>query len=175
MNNTETREFNIEFKSQIGLLDHLPGMHYIFIPDKIVRKTGGTLSRRVIITVNKKVSWQGGYMSLRDGHAYISISKKRLSDAGAALNDEVHVQLRPDHSKYGMEMTKELETVLNQDAEGLMRFEALRPGMQRYIIQYAGAVKSSEKRIERALRMIDNLKKIATGKEQFRQILGLDG
>jgi hypothetical protein len=44
--------------------------------------------------------------------------------------------------------------------------------MQRYIIHHADGVKSPQLRIERALMMIENLKKLPVGKEEFRRILG---
>lgn len=53
-----------------------------------------------------------------------------------------------------------------------MRFELLKPGMQRYVLQYVAGVKSSELRIDRAILIIENLKVLKEGKETFREMLG---
>jgi Bacteriocin-protection, YdeI or OmpD-Associated/Domain of unknown function (DUF1905) len=163
----------IKFKSQILLLEHLPGMHYVFIPSEIIQKMGGSFSKRCHISVNQKVRWQGGFMALGEGNAYISISKKRMKEAGVELNDFVDVLLEEDNSEYGMDVPEELVAVFADDSEGFDRFEALSQGKKRYIINYVATVKSQEKRIERALLLIGNLKKLPRGKEDFRQMLGL--
>ncbi|GAB3824507.1 hypothetical protein GCM10028895_32940 [Pontibacter rugosus] len=64
----------INFKTHIGLLTHLPGMHYLEIPQEVVQQLG-TLKLRLHCTVNGKVRFQCGLMALREGKAYISISK----------------------------------------------------------------------------------------------------
>lgn len=163
----------LKFKSHIGCLQHLVGMHYVFIPSSVVKQSGGSLSKRVIITINNNVSWQGGFMALSEGNAYISINKKRMKDAGVGLDSEVDVLLTEDNSQYGTEMPEELFAVLQQDPEGNQRFEQLKPAMQRYVINYVKTVKSPEKRIERALLLIGNLKLLPIGKEEFRSMLGL--
>ncbi|MGZ4056577.1 MAG: YdeI/OmpD-associated family protein, partial [Bacteroidia bacterium] len=60
-----------------------------------------------------------------------------------------------------------------QDEEGMRRFKMLTKGKQRYIIYYVAMVKSSQKRIDRAILLITNLKKTKEGKESFREMLGL--
>jgi hypothetical protein len=163
----------IDFQTSIRLLTHLPGMHYLFIPPEIIEKTGGSFSKRLICTVNGKESWQCGFMALGEGNAYISITNKRMKTLGVKEGDEVKVRLEEDTSKYGMEMCEELEAVLNDDPEGLERFENLTPGKQRYILQYVKTVKNTDKRIERALMLIGNLKRLERGNESFREMLGL--
>ena len=72
-----------------------------------------------------------------------------------------------------MEMPPELAELLRQDEEGKTRFNQLTPGRQRYIIHYVSAVKSSQLRIDRAILLIENLKKLPKGKESFRETLGM--
>jgi uncharacterized protein YdeI (YjbR/CyaY-like superfamily) len=97
-----------------------------------------------------------------------------LKELGLTIGDWVEVSLNPDNSKYGMPVPEELEELLHQDPEGERRFEMLTPGRQRYIIHYINQVKSSQLRIDRALLLIGNLKKLPEGKEDFRGMLGLD-
>ncbi|MCX6296151.1 MAG: YdeI/OmpD-associated family protein, partial [Bacteroidetes bacterium] len=108
------------------------------------------------------------------GNGYISINASRLKKLGLKFKDEVLVSLKKDESEFGMEVSEELKELLEQDEEGLRRFNMLTPGKQRYIIHYVNTVKSSQLRINRAIMLITNLKKTKEGKESFREMLGLD-
>jgi hypothetical protein len=163
----------IAFRTHIGLLSHLPGMHYVFIPAEVVLKAGGLMGRRFVCTVNGKEKWQCGFMALGEGNAYISITNKRMKTMKIEEGSFVDIVLEEDKSKYGMDVSMELEAVFADDPEGLERFENLTAGKQRYVIQYVQAVKNTDKRIERALMLIGNLKKLPRGNESFREMLGL--
>lgn len=147
-------------------------MHYLEIPQEVVQQLG-TLKQRLHCTVNAKVKFQCGLMALGEGKAYISISKKRMQELGVKLEDTVTVKLEKDDSTYGTEMPAEMEELLRQDEEGNRRFLLLKPGMQRYMLNHVGAVKSVQLRVDRAITLIENLKKLPEGKEDFRAMLGL--
>ncbi|PTX22549.1 bacteriocin resistance YdeI/OmpD-like protein [Pontibacter mucosus] len=162
----------INFRTHIGLLQHLPGMHYLEVPQDVVQALG-TLNIRLICTVNGKLKFQCGLMALGEGRAYISISKKRMQQLGIKLHDEVTVTLEKDDSTYGTEVPAEMEELLQQDEEGNRRFLLLKPGMQRYMLNHVSAVKNPQLRVDRAITLIENLKKLPEGKENFRAMLGL--
>lgn len=166
------KDFKLEFTSVIGLLTYLPGMHYIEIPKKIIDQLGG-LNNRLICTVNNSISYQCGTMALGDGKGYITISKPRMKKLNVENGSRVEVKLEPDHSEFGTPVPEELDAVFASDKEGYERFLTCTKAMQRYIINYVGSVKSTEKRIERALLLIGNLKTQPQGKENFRAMLGL--
>lgn len=147
------------------------GMHIIEVPANIVKKAGGAGKSRFICTVNKKVSYPCGLMALRSGLAYISINKSRMSELKLKMGDVVEVELVPDESEFGMPVPEELQELLEQDPEGDDRFRALTPGKQRNIIHYVSGVKSSQLRIDRALKLIGNLKQLPRGKENMRELL----
>jgi uncharacterized protein YdeI (YjbR/CyaY-like superfamily) len=90
------------------------------------------------------------------------------------FGEEVDVSLLPDNMEYGIEMAAEFKAVLDNDSDAFERFLKLKKGIQRYLLCYTVQVKSSEKRLERALLMLNNLKKIPEGKEDFRTIQGKD-
>jgi hypothetical protein len=168
------KEDPITFKTTIGRLEHLVGMHYLEIPPRIIKKLGGSLKQRLICTVNGKLRFQGGLMALGAGSAYISINSARMKKLGLKFKDGVTLTLQKDESEFGMAMPEELKELLEQDKEGQRRFHMLTPGKQRYIIHYVSTVKSTQLRIDRAILLISNLKKTTEGKETFRQMLGLD-
>ena len=149
------------------------GTHYLEVPPEVIQQLGGKLKQRLRCTLNNTLTFQCGLVALGQGAAYISLNSKRMKEARVKLGDEVSVSLQPDESEYGMEVPEELAELLRQDDEGLHRFRLLTPGKQRYIIQYVASVKSSQLRIDRALLLINNLKTLPVGKENFRQMLGL--
>lgn len=160
----------ISFKSNI---EHLPKLklHHVVVPSNIVDNVGG-IGTRLMVSINKHKPFHGGMVALGEGAAYITVNKSRMREFGVDLGDEVSVTLELDQSKYGMEMPEELETLLEQDEEGALRFENITPGQQRYIIHYVSQVKSSQKRIDRAIMLINNLKSLPKGEFDFRRLLG---
>jgi len=161
-----------ELETHIGKLDYLLGVNYIYVPESMVEILGGLKGGRLVCTLNKKVSFQCGLMSLSNGDAYITVNKTRMKQLKLQTGDQVHVQFKKDESEYGMDMCEELQELLLQDIEGKARFDALSPGMQRYIIYYVGQVKSPALRLNRSILLIGNLKELPPGKETFKAILG---
>lgn len=168
----KTEQPVFEFRSFIHELTYLLNATYVEVPASIVQAMGGTLSRRVVCTINGKVTFQIGFMALREGAAYITVNAQRLKKLGVKPGDEVHVSLVNDESEYGVPMPDELEALLQQDDEGARRFSLLSKGMQRYILNYVSSVKNPQKRIDRALLLVGNLKQLKEGKETFREMLG---
>lgn len=161
----------ITFKSCI---DHLPKLklHHIAVPADIVDEVGG-IGTRLMCSINGHKAFHAGMVALGGGVAYITVNKKRMKNYGVEKGDEVEVTVELDHSKYGMKMPEELEALLEQDEEGARRFENITPGQQRYIIHYVSQVKSSQKKIDRAIMLINNLKDLPEDEFDFRKLLGL--
>lgn len=168
-----SKDSSIQFQTKIYKLKHLVGMHYLEVPEKIVKKLGGKFSMRLLCTVNSTLTFQCGLVALGNGDAYISINAKRMKLLNVTFGSKVSVELKKDESKYGMKVPEELAELLAQDPEGMKRFKKLPPGKQRYIIHYVSTVKSTQLRIDRAILLIENLKKLPPGKESFREMLGL--
>lgn len=160
----------ISFKSKIFKLQHLSG-HGIGVPAAVVKKAGGTGKQRFICTVNKRVSWRCGLVSHGAGAAYILVNKKLMQTGGFKAGEQVNVVLKKDTSTYGMEVPAELREVFVQDKVGKDRFDALAPGKRRYLIYYVNQVKGTDLRVERAVRVIANLKGLPKGKESFAGLL----
>lgn len=160
---------SIKFKSAIFRLEYLLGVNYIEIPKKVMSLFFG---KRIICHINDQITFQCGIVALGNGKGYITVNNKRMKQLKLALGDAVSVRLEIDNSQYGMEVPSELTELLAQDKIGKKRFELLTPGIQRYIIYYVSQVKNSQKRIDRAILLIENLKQLRPGKETFRELLG---
>ncbi|MES2514003.1 MAG: DUF1905 domain-containing protein [Bacteroidota bacterium] len=161
----------ISFTTHIDKLSYLKTF-YLEIPAAVVKKIGGIGKQRLLCEVNKQITFQCGLMSLPEGKAYISINSKRMKELGIGMGDSANVVLTEDNSEYGVDVPEELTELFKQDAEGKRRFDVLKPGMQRYILNHVGTVKNPQLKLERAFTLITNLKNLTEGKETFREILG---
>lgn len=165
------------FKSTIEYLEKLK-LHYISVTEDILQQhlteedTGSVFNQRFQITINETVSWKAGSVSLGNKAAYITLSKARMKQLGVDLGDTVSVLLIKDTSKYGMDVPPEFEELLRQDDHAKERFESLTMGLQRAVIYIVAQLKSSEKRIDKSVFLMENLKKAPFGKETMRHILG---
>lgn len=163
------------FSSKIAYLDKLK-MHYITVHDDVLEafvEDGEFLyNQRFYITLNDVITWQAGTVSLGNNAAYITLSKARMKTLDVHYGDEVEVRLKKDSSEFGFDVPEEFTEVLRQDPEGNERFRAMPKGKQRGIIYLVLQVKSSDKRIEKSLFFIENLKRAPKGKETMRHLLG---
>jgi len=155
-------------------MEHLASlnMYYVDVPATIVKKLGGITKQRLLCTI-KSVTWQCGLVALGKGKGYINLNKKLIKQLDIKEGDIFTASLQQDESKYGMTMPEELSELLKQDKEGSKRYHALVAGKQRYIIYYVQQVKSSQLRVERAIMLIENLKKLPKGKESYKGLFGI--
>jgi hypothetical protein len=163
----------LRFKSHILRSDTF-NMHYIEVAEKLVKKMGGKFRLRLICTLNETERFHCGLQSLGNGKGLILVNNKRLKSLNLKVGDDVAVSLELDLSEFGMAMPEELNELLSQDEEGKRRFMMLTAGKQRNIIHYISSVKSQYLKIERAIKLIKNLKALPQGKETFRAILGME-
>lgn len=147
-------------------------MHYLALPPKVFQALGGKYKVRLKCQVNENAAFSCGLMPMGGGIAFIMLSKKRMKDLGLSGESTISVQLRFDTSKYGMEVPAELKEVLRQDPVGKKRFQKLSPGKQRNIIHYVSVLHGVDKKVDRAVTLIENLKRLPEGKENFAGILG---
>jgi len=165
------------FTSKIEYLEKLK-LHYVSISEDILQRhqaegeKGSVFNQRFQITVNDTLSWKAGSVSLGNRTAYITLSGARMKKLGVELGDTVTVHLEKDTSKYGMDVPEEFDELLRQDDHARQRFEALSMGLQRAVIYVVAQLKSSQKRIDKSLFLMENLKKAPVGKETMRHILG---
>jgi hypothetical protein len=150
---------------------------YIEIEETLLKKTAAKEAKsiyhqRFIIHINNSEKWHAGVVALGEGKGYITVKQAILKKNGLKRGDIVTVNLEIDDSEFGMPIPEELTELLSQDEDGKKRFDALPLGKKRYIIYYINQVKSSDKKLERAVLLISNLKLAPLGKEEFRFLLG---
>ena len=161
---------NFTFTSYLDCLEKLK-LDHVTVPKHVVDAVGG-IGTRLLCSINGNKQFHCGLVAKGAGTAYITVSKAHQKEFELRFNQELSVILELDDSKYGTKISEELEALLDQDREGAALFDSLTPGQQRYIINYVSGVKSSQKRIDRAILLIGNLKTMPK-KFDFRYLIGL--
>jgi hypothetical protein len=139
------------------------------VPDRIASKFGDVKSRRVVCVLNNSFTYQTAILAYREGYWVIRVNKSTMKKLKVGFGDEIEVQLSPDESEYGLPMPEELEELLLQDKNGAKYFKALTPGKQRTLLYMVNSVKNKEKRIIRALAIVNHLK-VHKGAIDYKQL-----
>jgi hypothetical protein len=134
------------------------GMHYIMLDAKTVTKITKNNNKRAICTINETESFHCGLMPKKEVGFFIivgsTICKKLKIKEGSTITASFEI----DKTAYQFEMPEELEEVLNTDEEANTIFHSLTAGNQRGLIYLLSLVKSSDKKIERALKIAERIK-----------------
>lgn len=119
---------------------------------------GATNKARMVIEFDNGVMFHRALQRNKDGFCFMVLGKTTLKEAKKQAGSEEVISLRADTSEFGMPVPSEFAEVLRQDPEGNERFMALKPGLQRSFLYYINTGKSIDTRIQRSLKLIENLK-----------------
>lgn len=131
---------------------------HIQVPAGIASQLLRTENKRVRCAINGSEEFQAGLIPQR-GMYVITVNKSRRAILGLQFGEKVRVSLLPDNSTFGLPMPEELEELLRQDREGKSYFDALTAGKKRTLLYFVGSIKKPDKRMSRALIVVDHLKK----------------
>lgn len=166
------------FEAQIEKLSILKLHILTFSREFMIETNNGDenmlFKQRLWIHLPNQVSWQGAYVGLGNGCGYITVSNARLKKSGLNLGSKVIGLIERDESEYGFPIPEELQALFDVEPLFFKHFETLNDGMKRYILYFIVQVKSSVKREERALMLMNNLLKNEGKKITFRLLLGID-
>ena len=163
----EAKEFR--FNAILERSDNkLWGAHFE-VPGDIAKRLISGKSRRVVCTLNGVSHYQFAMLPHGHGSLVISVNKKLREKLKLSFGSELDVRLKKDTSTYGLPVPEEFGELLRQDARGDTLFHALTRGKQRTILYMVGSPRSPEKRIERAVIVVNHLKANG-GKINYRQL-----
>ncbi|MBO6881306.1 YdeI/OmpD-associated family protein [Winogradskyella sp.] len=108
---------------------------------------------------NQQIEFYAALKKEKTGLFHIYFSKAKQKELGIFPNDYFKLQVLEDTSKYGVEMSEELEAVLLSDYDAFQIFEHLTPGKQRTIIYAISRYKASQTRIDKSILLTENLKR----------------
>jgi hypothetical protein len=136
----------------VGKKEH--GSHYIQLEAAVVQALTQDGNKRVVCTLNRVLDIHSALMKSKDGTAFIHLGLKVCKQLQLKAGSSVSASFKIDTSVHQFEMPEELQAVLDSDPEANDYFLALSPGKRRSLIYLVSQVKSSDKRIERALKFL---------------------
>lgn len=143
--------------------------HHIMVPNKVVQHFKKKGEKRFRCKLNDQLEFACAFMPAGDDKYFININKAIRTKLKLQIGTKVKAELSIDDSKYGMEMPEEFGELLAQDPEGSDHFHALTSGKQRNLIYLVAKMKSTDKRLEKALVIVEFLK-TNKGKLDFKAL-----
>lgn len=133
-------------------------MHYIMPDPQTVQTLLKNENKRVICRLNDEVEFHCAIMPKKGGGYFINIGASICKKLKLSKGSIVTATFRRDHTEYQFPMPEELNEVLHTDPEAYKIFHSLTAGNQRGLIYLVTQVKSTDKRIERSLKIALRLK-----------------
>ncbi len=133
------------------------GMHFVMVDAKIVDSFLSKGSKRALCLI-KNTTFHCAFMPKKEGGYFINLGSTICKQLNLKEGDEIALTFTEDNSELQFEMPEEFLEVLYQDPDADAVFQTLTDGNKRGLIYVITLVKSSEKRIERALKVAEKLK-----------------
>lgn len=160
----------VKCKSHLQLPDNAGYMAYILIPADVYARFTGKKPPRIVITVNKTVQWKAAIMSLGNGNGFVSVSKKSIKEHGWKPGQAFDILLEDDTDEETFPLPEEMQVILETDDEARQYYDALTDGKKRSITVYINQTKNAQLRVDRALMITENLKRLK-GKATVMQLM----
>lgn len=144
----------------------------VHVPSEIAEAFKSEGVKRVVACLISDVGehqYQCGLLPVGAGKTGVMINKAIRTKLGIFEGARLRVRLSKDESEYGLEMPEELAELMRQDEEGDRLFHELTDGKRRSLIYLVSSVKNSERRIERAITVIEHLKEHG-GKVDYKRL-----
>lgn len=138
------------------------GMHYIILDNSVANKFLQNGHKRILCKLNDEIEFHCAIMPSKSGYYFINIGQKYCKQLNIKEGSIVKAKFALDDSEFQFEMPEELQAVLDTDPEAQNIFNSLTKGKQRSLIYLITLVKSSDKKIERALLITKKLKESIT-------------
>jgi uncharacterized protein YdeI (YjbR/CyaY-like superfamily) len=134
------------------------GMCYILVDQKTVTTISKENKPRAICLLNNAVEFHCAFMPKKEGDYYVHIGAAIRKKLQLKEGSRVTASFKTDETPYQFNMPEELKEVLDTDARANKIFHNLTEGNQRGLIYLVQQPKSSEKKIERSLKIAAQLK-----------------
>ena len=138
------------------------GMHYFMLDNKTVARVTKGGNKRAICKLNNQVEFHCAIMPKKEGGHFVNVGLAICKKLGLKEGSTVSATFSIDQTDYQFAMPDELKEVLDTDGKAKKLFHSLTEGNQRGLIYLVTQVKSVDKRIERALKISEQLKNSVT-------------
>lgn len=141
-------------------------MHYIELDAKTVKQLTAGGNKRVICALNKTILLHAAIMRSKEGMHFIMVAAKYLKQLKIKAGSTVTAAFEIDASELQFNVPEEFTEVFITDPEAEKIFNTLTDGNRRGLIALVNMVKSTDKKIERALKIAEKLKQGITSPQQ---------
>jgi hypothetical protein len=141
-----------------AIVKYLTGMHFFVVDTKTAKKFLAGKNKRVVCTFDDRSKIHAAILTKKELGHYIRLGKSTVKKLKVKPGDKIKVSITEDTTPFQFEMPEELAEVLATDPLANDVFKNLSPGNQRSIIYLVSLLKSTDKRIERAMRIAEKLK-----------------
>lgn len=141
-------------------------MDFIRLDEKTVKRLTAGGNRRVLCTLNGSLGIHAAIMKTKTGIHYIMLSTANQKKLGVKAGSKVKAEIEIDKSELQFHIPEEFEEVMATDPEAKKVFNQLTAGNKRGLVALVNMVKSTDKRIERSLKIADRIKKGITSPQK---------
>ncbi len=145
-------------KQVVYIIQKAASMHYLSLDIKVVNALTKDENKRVLCIINDNVTLHAAILMRKELGHYIMLGSPLIKEQKWKAGQVVNVKLEIDQADYQFEMPIVLKEVLNTDPEANAIFQNLTAGNQRSLMYLVTMVKSSDKQVDRALKIAANLK-----------------
>ena len=146
------------FQAVISKYDDSLWPFHVKVPDDIYQSFAAQKIKRVMMQMNDSEKMHAGFISEGNGKYFLKLSKVVMKSLHLAVGQSVEVKIEKDTTKYGMPISDEMKELLELDPEGEAFFHKLTPGKIRSLLHKVNSFKSSDKRIEKSVIIMEHLK-----------------
>lgn len=147
-----------EFEAIISRFDDSIWAFHLKVPQKLYQSFADQNIKRVLMQIDGSEKLHAGFMPEGEGKYFFMLSKDVMKKLQLAEGQKVTVNLEKDTSKYGMPIAEEMQELLTLDPEGESLFHQLTAGKIRTLLHFVNKFKSSDKRIEKSVIILEHLK-----------------
>ncbi|MEO0895004.1 MAG: DUF1905 domain-containing protein [Bacteroidota bacterium] len=134
------------------------GYHYIILPEELAQPLYERKVKRVLCRINDQLNVHSALTRSKTRGFSIMLGKRILKQLDVEAGDLLEVEISEDHSPNQFEESVVLKEVLSTDWEAQEIWDKLSPGRKRSLTYLIIQVKSVDKKIERALKIAENIK-----------------
>ena len=160
---------SIHLSARLEELDGNVWSYYLPVPAEIALQFREKGSIRVVCTFPGDLKVKTGMLPKGEDEYIITIKKELRKKLGIHLGDEISFALEKDDSKYGMDVPKVFQELIDQDEEFSEYFHALTPGKQRNLIYIVANAKREETQVKKAV-IIARYLVLVEGKLDFKEL-----
>lgn len=146
------------FKTTLEKFEDSLYPYHVKVPQDIYKSYAEAKIKRIIVNFNGGTPVHNAFLSKGGNIKYIKLNKITMKEGNLNVGDEVNVEIKEDQSRYGVPIAPEMEELLIQDVEGEMLFHKLTAGKIRSLLFKINSYKSSDKRIETSIVILEHLK-----------------